>query len=1748
MGGIYPMNSDRNKIRWLGSLITLVVLSCLGWPLSVAASEVNAQIGHEPLSLASSGIRIELAADIQDAEGVDLARVYFKAQREANYLFVPMRVAGEGGYSAVLPAPSAGVGAVEYQILVRNLGGVVYKTQTYSVDIEDGEAAVVENNEPIEVFTELAEAPDVVHGFTDNIALDAVESAAKYGVVAGLTSQAGAGTTAGAVGGTSGGTVTAAGGAGAAGGTAAGAGAAAAGAGVGTTVATVAAATAAVAGGVVAATDGNKNEPPEFSDSSPLALPVPENTTGPIGDPVTAMDSDDDTLSYSLDGADAGAFEIDGSSGQLRVAASTTLDYETRVDYSFEVVASDGDLTATRTVNVNVMNLAPAFADSGDLALSVPENTLGKIGNTVTATDPAGGDVTYRLEGEDADSFKIDASSGQLSVPESTELDFEAEKKKYKFAVVATDPGGLKARLAVDVTVTDEKEGPVFTGDGPLELLVAENTVGVIEDGLVEALDPDGDRVTYRLEGEDADSFKIDASSGQLSVPESTELDFEAEKKKYKFAVVATDSDGLEARRVVVVTVTDEKEGPVFTTGDGTLELPVAENTVGVIKDGLVEAQDPDGDRVTYRLEGEDADSFKIDASSGQLSVPESTELDFEAEKKTYRFTVVATDSDGLEARRVVVVTVTDENEGPVFTTGDGTLELPVAENTVGVIKDGLVEAQDPDGDRVTYRLEGEDADSFKIDASSGQLSVPESTELDFEAEKKTYRFTVVATDSDGLEARRVVVVTVTDEKEGPVFTTGDGTLELPVAENTVGVIKDGLVEAQDPDGDRVTYRLEGEDADSFKIDASSGQLSVPESTELDFEAEKKKYKFAVVATDSDGLEARRVVVVTVTDENEGPVFTGDSPLELSVAENTVGVIKDGLVEAQDPDGDRVTYRLEGEDADSFKIDASSGQLSVPESTELDFEAEKKKYKFAVVATDSDGLKARRTVILDIRDLGQLTVQVEWGIGKFEVGIGKDIDLQVTDPCGETISAVTKKQHECKGSLGRLDKDARGGYDNNRERIKWEDAPVGNYTVQLHYTPVVCSGKWCFASLDYAVKIFYNGAEVEGLGGRKKRLYLNRRAPQEVLRFSYPDLSIATSGTRSVVVEAPDVTSVSITSDPGPDNIYTAGETVEASVRFDSPVAVSGAPRLRLGIGNASPFADLAPVQGKTSTLSFRYAVASGDQDIDGISIGADALQPNGGTIAGATALSLGAHAIRNATEHIVDARVREAEKAILEDALAAQGRAHLASVTDVIGERFRAGPAAPFSLRDRLRLGSGLPAGAPGADALAMNEAGAFSMGPGARSSQMPGLSGGASPLVPGREAWPSGMADTASLGGRGGFSLGSLFGNDFAIPLNADQEEPSGAGWTLWGAHDLQSFRAATDNGSYDGDLRSLYLGIDGRIGDSWLAGVALSRSRGEIDYGFEVDALQGEGALRTRLSSVYPYLHGELASGMEVWGIAGFGSGKATLRREEVDAVERSDLGLGLGSMGLRQGLREFGSLKLSLLADAGLARLWTGGGSDTLDALSATVGRVRVGVEGEHDLTLAGGALQPFWRVSGRYDGGDGVTGGGLELATGVRYRSERLEAQVQGRWLTMHSVSSQEEFGASASLRINARANGLGFAASLSPRWGAAEGSGAIWREDLLRDSHRLPAQRANPWSMDGRLEYGFALPRMAGVLKPFGETRLAGESSARQRFGLRFDRSVNDWSLLGVELGLGRVGRPTGGTDHAIDLTVEAWF
>ena len=102
------------------------------------------------------------------------------------------------------------------------------------------------------------------------------------------------------------------------------------------------------------------NSAPVFDDGTSTSRSIAENIPSGqnIGDPVTATDDDNDTLTYSLEGTDADSFSIVSTSGQLQTSAA--LDYETDSFYTVTVKVTDdsgaSNNSATITVWISVIS------------------------------------------------------------------------------------------------------------------------------------------------------------------------------------------------------------------------------------------------------------------------------------------------------------------------------------------------------------------------------------------------------------------------------------------------------------------------------------------------------------------------------------------------------------------------------------------------------------------------------------------------------------------------------------------------------------------------------------------------------------------------------------------------------------------------------------------------------------------------------------------------------------------------------------------------------------------------------------------------------------------------------------------------------------------------------------------------------------------------------------------------------------------------------------------------------------------------------------------------------------------------------------------------------------------------------------------------------------------------------------------------------------------------------------------------
>jgi hypothetical protein len=84
------------------------------------------------------------------------------------------------------------------------------------------------------------------------------------------------------------------------------------------------------------------NRPPACAHGDATTRTVADNAAAGrnIGAPLAVVDPDrGDTLNYTLEGEDAGSFDIDASTGQLRTKSA--LGYETRTSYTLTARAAD---------------------------------------------------------------------------------------------------------------------------------------------------------------------------------------------------------------------------------------------------------------------------------------------------------------------------------------------------------------------------------------------------------------------------------------------------------------------------------------------------------------------------------------------------------------------------------------------------------------------------------------------------------------------------------------------------------------------------------------------------------------------------------------------------------------------------------------------------------------------------------------------------------------------------------------------------------------------------------------------------------------------------------------------------------------------------------------------------------------------------------------------------------------------------------------------------------------------------------------------------------------------------------------------------------------------------------------------------------------------------------------------------------------------------------------------------------------
>ena len=655
------------------------------------------------------------------------------------------------------------------------------------------------------------------------------------------------------------------------------------------------------------------NSAPVFTEGTNATRTIAENTSANvnIGNPVSATDADNDTLTYTLGGTDAAPFSIVSSSGQLQTRAS--LDYETKSTYTVTITASDGSLTDTITVTISVTDIN-----------ELPTNTgICKVGDILSP----GESCTY--PGTDATFSVLDNGSSQWNIPDlpawlewanqvsiSGSLSFTATINDENYHFVAEevsndsweikeieDSGGGQLDPPSQPEPTPPPEGGGVTPTlststtSPLtETALDESIVTLtLSDGTYESSNSrirNAVTVSTDIRGVTVNSFDIDrVSDTQVTVEltfDGTDFDTNSTITFTVGAGAIADYDGTALTAQIPVTASTESVVASTTS-------PLTEDTL----DGSVvtltlsgRAYETSGVRIRNAvtvsgISGVTVGTFDIDrVNDTQVTV----ELTFDGNISTdgtLTFTVgpgAIAGYNGPALTTQVSVTASTEtptptNTAPTFTAGSTTTRT-VAENTVANVNVGsAVAATDANNDTLTYTLGGTDANVFSIESTTGQLKTRAA--LDYET-KRTYTVTITVSDGNGGSDSITVTITVTNvvENRAPVFTDGVSTTRS-VTENTAARQNIGrTISATDPNGDTLRYNLSGTEAASFRIDGTTGQLRTWAA--LDYET---KRTYTVTVTVSDGsLTDTITVTINVTDVDDTPTLNVSTAVPLTEA------------------------------------------------------------------------------------------------------------------------------------------------------------------------------------------------------------------------------------------------------------------------------------------------------------------------------------------------------------------------------------------------------------------------------------------------------------------------------------------------------------------------------------------------------------------------------------------------------------------------------------------------------------------------------------------------------------------------------------------------------------------------------------------------------------------------------------------------------------------------------------------------
>ena len=258
----------------------------------------------------------------------------------------------------------------------------------------------------------------------------------------------------------------------------------------------------------------------------------------------------------------------------------------------------------------------------------------------------------------------------------------------------------------------------------------------------------------------------------------------------------------------------------------------------------------------------------------------------------------------------------------------------------------------------------------------------------------------------------------------------------------------------------------------------------------------------------------------------------------------------------------------------------------------------------------------------------------------------------------------------------------------------------------------------------------------------------------------------------------------------------------------------------------------------------------------------------------------------------------------------------------------------------------------------------------------------------------------------------------NDFVLPLNATENASGLSSLSLWASGGIGGINGDENTTDWNGDYTNANLGLDAKVSDDLLIGLALSKTQSEIDYKDSDDDSE-DGKYELNLTTLHPYFAWQSKQN-SLWASIGGGNGEI-----QMDEQESIDAKLKTYSIGLDTAVSTNTKIKTEITQSE--LKI------DNTEKTKTKTKTAKLQLASNLPLTDRTTANIAFGISNNSGDD----TNTAFELTTGLTGGTERLQLSAD-----LQLKDNARQWGISGSIRIKPGNDGQGLSLSMQPQYNA----------------------------------------------------------------------------------------------------------